>query len=310
MQTHRLHTNTRGREVIRKRGADDEGVPPGQLRPASHYDPVARWAAKGEDLFWMGYKVHLTETCGTPAEAGVPAAPNLITDVFTTDATVPRCEGDRVGSTAPGRARVRPGEHCLGSGCPSADLITAALKRGTRMVTPVLLDHLAQAKAATSFGKNTFGWKARQVRRPAGKSSAHGNSVKQHGAEIVITFSVRTCRPCPFQDQCTSSALGRHMLNLRPREPHEALVPGPRRTEDRELEGQVRPAAGVEGTSGQALGVTGMRRARYRGPPKIRLQHAFSATPLNVIRLEAYWTRHDRHPTRSSRLEHDDRLTA
>jgi hypothetical protein len=39
----------------------------------------------------MGYKVHLTETCGAPAEAeaGVPAAPNLIADVFTTDATVP-----------------------------------------------------------------------------------------------------------------------------------------------------------------------------------------------------------------------------
>ncbi|MGW7731175.1 hypothetical protein ACWGJ6_49250, partial [Streptomyces canus] len=36
-------------------------------RLASPYDPDARWAAKGEDLFWMGYKVHLTETCETPA---------------------------------------------------------------------------------------------------------------------------------------------------------------------------------------------------------------------------------------------------
>lgn len=53
-----------------------------------------------------------------------------------------------------------------------------------------------------------------------------------------------------------------------------------------------------------------MRRARYRGLLKIRLQHAFSATALNVIRLEAYWTRHDRHHTRSSRLEHDYLLTA
>ncbi|MER6076321.1 hypothetical protein ABT187_47965 [Streptomyces sp. NPDC001817] len=77
--------------MIKKRDADDEGVPPGPLRLASPCDPDARWAAKGEDLFWTGYKVHLTETCDTPAEAeaGVPAAPNLITDVFTTDATVP-----------------------------------------------------------------------------------------------------------------------------------------------------------------------------------------------------------------------------
>ncbi|NGO45132.1 hypothetical protein G6048_24240 [Streptomyces sp. YC419] len=29
--------------------------------------------------------------------------------------------------------------------------------------------------------------------------------MKQHGADaIVITFSVRTCRPCPFREQCTS----------------------------------------------------------------------------------------------------------
>ncbi len=47
-----------------------------------------------------------------------------------------------------------------------------------------------------------------------------------------------------------------------------------------------------------------MRRARYRGLPKVRLQHAFSATALNVIRLDAYWTGHGQHHTRSSRLEH------
>ncbi|MFB7918668.1 hypothetical protein [Streptomyces sp. NPDC056061] len=81
VQTYYLHTDSRGREVSKKREADDEGVPPGQLRLASPYAPDARWAAKGEDLFWMGYKVHLTETCDTPAEAeaeaeaGVPAPP-------------------------------------------------------------------------------------------------------------------------------------------------------------------------------------------------------------------------------------------
>ncbi|WP_162467132.1 hypothetical protein [Streptomyces cavernae] len=56
-------------------------------------------------------------------------------------------------------------------------LITAPLKQGTRMVTPVLLDHSAQAKAAAGFDKDAFtiDWKARQVRCPAGKSSAHWN---------------------------------------------------------------------------------------------------------------------------------------
>ncbi|MEU9015819.1 transposase [Streptomyces sp. NPDC048479] len=229
VQTYYLRTDTRGREVIKKRAADDEGVPPSQLRLASPYDLDARWAAKGEDLFWMGYKVHLTETCDTPteAEAGVRAAPNLITDVFTTDATVPDVKATAPVSQRLAEKGIKPAEHYLDSGYPSADLIAAALEQGTRMVTPVLLDHSAQAKAATGFDKSDFtiNWKTRQVRCPAGQSSAHWNPVKQHGMDaIVVTFSVRTCRPCPFRDQRTISALGRRMLTLRPREPEEALA--------------------------------------------------------------------------------------
>ncbi|WP_230203094.1 transposase [Parafrankia discariae] len=46
--------------------------------------------------------------------------------------------------------------------------------------------------------------------------------------------------------------------------------------------------AGIEGTINQALDVTGLRHARYRGLPKTRLQHAFAATAVNVIRLDAH----------------------
>jgi DDE family transposase len=172
---------------------------------------------------------------------------------------------------------VRPGEHHLGSGYPSADLITAALKRGTRMVIPVLLDHSAQAKAATGFGKNAFaiGWKAHQVRCPAGRSSAHWNPVKQHGADaIVITFSVRTCRPCPFQEQCTSSALGQHMLTLRPREPHEALLRARAEQKTENWKAKCVLCTGVEGTIGQALDATacaGPLPWTAENPPPARL---------------------------------------
>ncbi|MCX4573178.1 hypothetical protein OHB41_08280 [Streptomyces sp. NBC_01571] len=54
----------------------------------------------------------------------------------------------------------------------------------------------------------------------------------------------------------------------------------------------------------QALDITGIRRARYRGLPKVRLQHAFSATALNIVRLDAHWTTGPLDRTRrSSRLE-------
>ncbi|WP_285530532.1 transposase, partial [Streptomyces lavendulae] len=228
------------------------------------------------------------------------------TDVHTTDATVPD-----VKTTAPiqqslAEHGVKPAEHYLDSGYPSADLITKAMQDGIRMVTPVLLDHSAQARAGEGFEKNAFtiNWKTRQVRCPAGRTSSHWNPVKQHGKDaIVITFSVLTCRDCPFQQQCTASERGRRMLTLRPQELHETLARARTEQKTDTWKNKYALRAGVEGTINQALDITGIRRARYRGLPKVRLQHAFSATALNIIRLDAYWTDTPLRPTRTSRLE-------
>ncbi|MFB7667013.1 transposase [Kitasatospora sp. NPDC056138] len=94
------------------------------------------------------------------------------------------------------------------------------------------------------------------------------------------------------------------MLTLRPQELHEAVAAA--RTAQKADTWQAKCAlrAGVEGTINQALDVTGMRRARYRGLPKVSLQRAFSATAVNIIRLDAYWTGQQPHRprTRMSRL--------
>ena len=40
----------------------DEDLPPAGTRLSSPYDPEARYGNKGNKA-WLGYKVHLTETC-------------------------------------------------------------------------------------------------------------------------------------------------------------------------------------------------------------------------------------------------------
>jgi hypothetical protein len=60
--------------VIIRREADTNGLPPGKLRISSPYDLDTRWAAKGEDLAWNGYKVHLSETCHTPGTGDTDTA--------------------------------------------------------------------------------------------------------------------------------------------------------------------------------------------------------------------------------------------
>jgi hypothetical protein len=119
----------------------------------------------------------------------------------------------------------------------------------------------------------------------------------------VITFSVLTCRSCLFQKQCTTSKPGRRTLTLRPEEPHEALARARAEQKTDTWKNKYTLRAGIEGTINQALDITGIRRARYRGLPKVRLQHAFSATAINLVRLDAHWADGPLDPPRSSNLE-------
>nr|WP_236707264.1 transposase [Frankia sp. CgIS1] len=283
--------------MIAKRDADRQGVPPGHRRLASPYDRDARWAAKGDDLFWCGYKVHLTETCDPPPGAGAGAGADvlplrLITNVLTTQASVPDVKATEIVQASLAERGLTPGEHYLDAGYSSADLIHDAATRGITMVTPALLDHSPQAKANAGFDKAAFriDWKARQVRCPQGHTSTAWYPVRQHERDaIVVAFARTDCHPCPTQKACTTSTRRTRYLSLRPRELHETLATA--RAEQATDTWKTRYAlrAGIEGTINQALDVTGLRNARYRGLPKTRLQHAFSATAVNVLRLDAHW---------------------
>ncbi|WP_373297070.1 transposase [Streptomyces brasiliensis] len=97
------------------------------------------------------------------------------------------------------------------------------------------------------------------------------------------------CHACPVQDECTTSARGTRIRSLRPQELHQTLAGARTEQNTKTWKDKYTLRAGIEGTINQALDVTGLRRARYRALPKVRLQHAFSATALNVIRLDAHW---------------------
>ena len=164
VQNYVLTTDARGREVIRMREADTDGLPPGRTRLSSPYDLDARWAAKGDDLYWNGYKIHVTETCEDPiAEGDHPDGdqdgerPNLITGVATTDATVPDAAmTENIHATLAER-NLLPAKHYLDSGYPSAALVVDSLHRwGVTLVTPLLADSSRQARAGTGYDRASF----------------------------------------------------------------------------------------------------------------------------------------------------------
>jgi len=309
-------TITGGKEVIRRREKEPEGdgLPPGHARIASPYDTDARWGAK-RDTFWLGYKLHITETCDDPPPCTCrpdPAArqtaaggrdhdkgcaqlvfPNLITHVATTDATVTDNQMTGVIHDDLAEKNLAPGRHYLDSGYLSAALVVSALTtRGIALIGPLLADTSAQARAGNGYARADFAvdYDTRTVTCPQGRTSVSWTPCAQHGKDaIVATFSASDCGPCPARPQCTTSGKNRRQLTVLPRDLAEAQAAA--RTAEKTIPFQADYArrAGVEGAMHQAAS-HGARRARYRGLPKTRLDHMYMAAALNLLRLEAFWT--------------------
>jgi transposase len=316
---------------VARREAERDGLPPGRSRLSSPYDTDARWGVK-RDTFWNGYKVHLSETCDAeedtasrpgdragarrepcPRAAAVPEQqersrqrPNLITNVATTDATVPDSAMTKPIHHALARRRLLPTEHYVDSGYPSAELVADAYRdHGIALISPLLADTSRQARAGTGLHAAAFtiDWDAEQVTCPQGQASSSWSPATQRSAEaIVVKFAASTCGPCPVRDQCTTAARGGRQLTLKPRPLHETLQTG--RAEQDTTHWQARYAirAGVEGTMHQAIAVTGTRHARYKGLAKTHLEHVYSAVALNLIRLDAWWNGHPLDRRRTSHL--------
>jgi hypothetical protein len=64
--------------------------------------------------------------------------------------------------------------------------------------------------------------------------------------------------------------------------------------------------AGVEGTIAQATHVTGIRRVRYLGLDKTRLEHNTAAAAINLIRLDAWRAGKPLDRTRTTHLQRLD----
>lgn len=300
---------TDGREVIKRRQKEPEGdgLPPGHTRIASPYDTDARWGVK-RDTFWLGYKLHVTETCddapqcACPGDGGTgrgghtkacaaPAFPNLITHVATTDATVTDNQMTGIIHNALAGKALAPGRHYLDSGYLSAALVVAeAARHGIALIGPLLADTSAQARAGNGYARTDFtiDYDTKTVTCPQGTTAASWTPCTQRGKDaIVVQFATASCGPCPAKALCTKGKY--RTLTLPPRDLAQAQAAA--RTAETTIGFQADYArrAGVEGTIHQATS-HGARRARYRGLPKTRLDHVYMACALNLLRLHAYWT--------------------
>src|SRR5215207_3753579 len=278
-----------------------QGRGPGD-RIESPYDTDARFRSKA-GMSWTGYMVHLTETCDADA-------PRLVVHTDTTPAKVHEAmRTARIHAALAGKG-LAPSEPLVASAYVSADdLIMAHEPYGIDLVGPARPDPSWQSRTAAAFSAADFAvdWDRRVARCPEGKASTGWfESAQRPGqrSSIRARFRAADCRACASRTRCTRARLGRHgrVFALLPKREYQALAAARARegtAEGRRLYAQ---RQGVESTLSQGVRAFGLRRTRYRGLAKTRLQHVATAAALNLDRVTAWFAGRPLAPTRISRF--------
>jgi transposase len=261
----------------------------------SPYDPEARYSAKGETT-WVGYKVHLTETCDVDQ-------PRLIVHAETTPATTP---DDNMLDTIHAALRERdflPAEHLVDSGYTDAELLERTPREyGVAVIGPVANDGSWQARTEGAFDQSCFtmDWERGVATCPQGKTSiSMGRRMHPtQGERWEVRFSRHDCTPCPFRARCTHARVGARLLNFMPREQHEALLAARQRQDTADFRERYAARAGIEGTVSQAVRHCDLRRCRYIGIAKTHLQNVLTATAINAVRAAEWIAGQSPAPTR------------
>jgi transposase len=268
-------------QPMRWRPAED--LPPAPLLISSPYDPDARYSKK-RDTEWVGYKVHLTETCDDDT-------PHLITDVQTTFATTPDHVVTGVIQGQLSARKLLPSEHIVDAAYVTAERLVASQRQQIDLVGPTPPEPGWQAKAGEGFAASCFviDWDAQTATCPQGKTSVVWYPTHdRHNHDVVtIRFAHADCQACPVRSQCVSSKRSRS-LTLRAQDHSIALQAARQRQHTEVFKAQYAKRAGVEGTISQGTRRSDLRRSRYVGLAKTGLLHLLIAAALNFIRVAAW----------------------
>jgi transposase len=264
---------------------------------ASPYDAEARYSTKRE-IQWVGYKVHLTETCDADT-------PNLIVNVETTPASTPDDNMVKVVHESLEKRELLPTEHLVDKGYTDSHMLVESEREyRVTIVGPVAEDPSWQARQREGFDKAQFvvDWERHVVTCPAGKQSISWlpNTYPQNGMVHEVRFARKDCTPCSLRAYCTKAKREPRIIGLQAREHYEALQAARKRQTTEEFRHQYAARAGVEGTHAQGIRRCGLRQSRYRGLAKTHLQSLLTAVALNVVRLGEWLAGTPRARTRCS----------
>jgi transposase len=244
---------------------EKEGLPPSARFISSPYDLDAHYSRKNTTS-WVGYKVHLTETCEDDQ-------PHLITQVVTTSG--PLSDGIALPKIHQGleTKALLPAIHLVDSGyIDAASLVVSQERYKIDLLGPTRADVKWQSQAGLGFAAVNFklDWTAKEAICPQGKRSKSWSETIEKGQDkVIIKFSQKHCLACSCQSQCTKSK--RRVIHLRSQDYNQALVMARERQHSLAYKIAYSQRAGIEGTLSQGVRAFGLRRSRYVGLSKTHL---------------------------------------
>lgn len=278
--------------VVRLR--DKDGMKPSPERQDTPYDLEARRGTKG-GRFWLGYKVHYTESCDDDA-------PHLVIHVDTVEpASADQVRVTPIHETLKQKGLL-PAEHFVDSHYVTSKLLVDSKNEyGVALVGPIKAH-----REPTGFGVAKFNvdWQHEVVICPAGKRSIRWTParLKKDREFIRVGFASADCRPCAFNKRCAKDTeLRGRYLSILPQAQYEAREQVKREQGTWEWRTYYNLRQGIEGTFSQGIDM-GLRRSRYVGLKKTHLQNLATASGINFQRLSDWLDEIPRAKTRTSRF--------
>jgi transposase len=269
----------------------------GQLasdRVRNPHDPEATYASKGQGeqkKEHVGYKVQVAETVSEATLAPGEPTRNFITGIV----THPAYESDEVGAVKMQAEQAamgleKPPVQYVDGAYVSAEQLAVAAAEGRELIGPApgAPDNNGGRFTTEQFQVRV---EARQAVCPAGHPNTQCSRLaEQQTGKVSFRFEWSThCTACPLRQQCVA-----------PKQPHRTIVVGEyhsalqaRRQEQQSqaFKQRMKHRNGIEGTQSELVRGHGLRRARYRGLAKAKLQNYFIGAACNVkrwIRREAW----------------------
>lgn len=256
-------------------------------RVQNPHEPEARYAAKGQGKQkkeHIGYKIQVAETAVQAQLSPGEPTRNFLTGMV----THPAQESDQVGAQ-----KMAVEQEAMGLEKPPTLYVDAAYVSGEKIAEAAAEGRKLMGPAAHSPPNNQGRFTAeefqidverRQAICPAGKENTQCSRLEeQETGKVNFRFEWSThCQDCPLCERCVG-----------PNQKHRTLVVGEyytalqaRRAEQKTqaFVQEMKQRNGIEGTQSELVRAHGLRRARYRGLAKVRLQNYWAGAACNAKR--------------------------